>query len=97
MLDHLVLLKPKESTNPESIQEIINSLIDLKNKIPEIKEISSGIDISNRCKGYTVGLKVTFEKESDLEIYQHHPAHVQVLETLILPRVIDVMAIDYIF
>jgi len=95
MIIHIVLFKWKEETAPEAIAKAMENLRGLKDKIPEILEISCGENFSERAKGFQHGLLVKFSDRSALDAYQPHPAHQEVVQNLIKPIVAEVLALDY--
>lgn len=94
MIEHLVLLKVKDESTCDAIIKALNELV---SKIDSIKSLSVGKNFCDRNKGYQIGLRVTFENKKGLDDYQVHPAHQEVLNTLIKPSLDDVIALDYEF
>ncbi len=94
MIEHIVLLKIKNET---TIASIISELKSLSSKIAEIQDLSVGENFCDRNKGYQIGLRVTFNSESDLDKYQIHPEHQRVLNDFIKPNLEEVIAVDYHF
>jgi len=94
MIEHIVLIKVKPEFEPK-IDEICSALNCLKAKIPEIIEISAGRNVSSRHQGYQIGLRSLFKSIEDLETYSKHPAHVELVETLIVPAKDDLIALDF--
>ena len=95
MIVHIVLFKWKEETAPEAIAEVMENLRGLKDKIPEILEISCGENFSERAKGFQHGLLVKFSDRPALDAYQPHPAHQEVVQNLIKPIAAEILALDY--
>lgn len=96
MFEHIVLFKPKQSTTPEQEDELIQRLLDLRSQIPEIVDISAGRTVTERSKGYTIGLVVRFRDAQGLEVYQPHPAHQDVV-AFVREIIDDIIAVDYPF
>lgn len=94
MIEHIVLIKLKPEFEAK-IDEICSALNSLKSKIPEIIEICAGRNISNRHQGYQMGLRSLFKSKEDLETYSKHPAHVELVETLLIPAKDDLIALDF--
>lgn len=97
MIEHLVLIKFKAGTTESNVAEMLHQIRLLQNKISEIKEISAGTNITDRAKGFNVGVRVLLGKREDIEVYRTHPAHVAVLNNYIMPHLEDIMVIDYEF
>ncbi len=95
MIVHLVLFKWKEEATSESILATIEALKRLKSKIPNIIDLSCGKNFTNRAQGFQHGLMVKFRDRNDLESYQNHPAHQEVVQNLIKPILADIIALDY--
>ena len=94
MIEHIVLIKVKPEFE-NSIDEICLALNGLKDKIPQILEISAGRNFSKRQQGFQFGLRSLFETREDLAIYSDHPAHQEVVTKLIAPVKDDVIALDF--
>lgn len=95
MIVHLVLFKWKEEATPASITAAMEALKALKSKIPQIIDISCGQNFTHRAQGFQQGLVVKLSTRSDLEAYQNHSAHQDVVQTLIKPILADIIALDY--
>ncbi len=95
MIVHIVLFKWKEKTSSEDINAVVKSLQGLKEKIPQIIELSCGKNFTERAKGFHHGLVVKFSDRNALETYANHPEHLAVVHQLILPTVEDIIALDY--
>lgn len=97
MYEHMVFFKFNENLTAEKEKELLHKLTSLKEAIPGIVELTTGLNVSDErenIKGYTLGLRVTFENKSALDAYGPHPAHqdfVQSLEGVIA----DVIVVDY--
>ena len=96
MVEHLVFLKLKKDVTDDEYHKIISSLKELPSKIDVIERLRVGRNFSQRNQGYGIGLSVTLNDETSLEIYRDHPDHVEILENLIKPCLEDVIAIDFV-
>ena len=98
MIKHIVMWTLKDEFNGQRKDEIAKSiksqLLDLRNKIPQIKYIEVGINEINPDQNYDVVLVSEFESFDDLEIYSKHPDHMKVVEFL-KDRRIERVATDY--
>ena len=97
MIEHLVLFKFKADAPPGQAERVAAALKVLKNKIPGIIHLTSGLNFSDRAKGYELGLVVRFLDRAALDHYAQHPEHVAVVEKLVKPHAADVLALDYEF
>lgn len=95
MIEHLVLFKWKENTSTTQIAEVLSALAELKTQIPGIIDLVCGENFSDRSQGFETGLVVRFVDRNALEVYQPHPAHQEVVQTLIKPIVADILALDF--
>ena len=95
-LKHLLLFNFNETATPEKITKIVDELISLQKKIPEIKNIESGLNnFSNgKSKGFTHCFIMTFESEEDLAIYIAHPEH-KSFGKILHPQLDDFLVFDY--
>ena len=95
-LRHLVLLKFKETATQADIYKVEQAFAELPSLIEQIREFEWGLNNSpeNLNKGYTHGFLLTFDNETDRDLYLPHPDHkafVKVLE----PILDDVLVVDY--
>ena len=85
MITHIVLFKLKDES-AESIEKARNTLMDMKGRIPGLKDIEVGIDITNSDRSYDLALITKFDSVKDLDAYQTHPIHVKVAEYIVSVR-----------
>lgn len=95
MIYHTVLFKWKPGINQLSINHIFRALYELKTKIPVIIELQAGENFSERSDGYTHILFVKFKSREDLEIYQLHNDHQEVLNQFIKPNLESLAVGDF--
>jgi hypothetical protein len=78
MITHVVLFKLKEPSlgNLEKTKEV---LLNMKGKIPQLRDIVVGIDLLRSARSYDLALITKFSSMEDLKIYQEHPIHQNVL------------------
>ena len=75
MIKHVVMWKFKENTEKE-MDEFLEGLKSLENKIPEIKSMQVGKNIDN--DEYDAILISEFESVEDMNKYKTDPRHVKV-------------------
>jgi hypothetical protein len=92
---HIVLFAWKPEAGSEAIEQALQALRDLKDKIPGILELTCGANFTDRGKNFTHALLVRFTDRPALETYGPHPEHQKVVQELILPIRADLIAIDY--
>ena len=93
---HLLLFNFSDTTTPEKITKIVDDLLSLQKKIPEIKNIERGLNnVSNgKSKGFTHCFIMTFESEEDLAVYIAHPDH-KAFGKILHPQLDDFLVFDY--
>ena len=69
MLTHIVLFNfsGKSENKNQIIKTLKDKLDNLKNKIPQLKKLETGINISHRSNAYDLALIAEFESSEDLE------------------------------
>jgi hypothetical protein len=81
MIKHIVFWKVKDFAEGRDKQEnakLMKERIEkLKDSIPVILHIEAGISINHSDAAYDVALYSEFKDEASLEIYQKHPAHLE--------------------
>ena len=95
MIEHILLLRWNEKTSQELIDRAMAELRALKEKIPGIVDLSSGINFSERAKGFTHGMVFRFKDRAALESYLAHPEHKHVVQTFLNPIRADTLVFDY--
>lgn len=94
MIKHIVMWKFKKDEE-ENMKKFLKGLNQLKNIIPEIKNMETGININPKNE-YDAILISEFETMADLEKYKNDPEHIKV-SALCKKIRIDRQAIDYEF
>ena len=100
MIRHLVFWKLKETANNASKQENAEKLIEmfqsLKDKIPELIEIESGLNFNDSPAAWDFALNTVFYTKEELDIYQAHPEN-QKIVAFVKTIVEDRCVVDYEF
>jgi hypothetical protein len=78
MITHVVLFKLKEPTRA-NLEKTCQALREMKGKIPQLLEITAGIDQLRSDRSYDIALITRFASMDDLKIYQDHPVHQKVI------------------
>ncbi len=97
MVEHVVIFKWKEGTDPAKVEEIMQDLRGLTEKVPNILGLSIGQNFTNRSKGFQTGLVVRFPDKAALEVYGPHPEHQKIVQGKVLPNLEELIALDYEF
>lgn len=83
MIKHLVIWKMKpvadSRTGKENAEVLVQRLNALKSIISCAIAIEAGINFNKTSVDYDVALHSSFNTKEDLEAYQNHPAHVQIV------------------
>jgi len=92
---HIVLFQWKPEASADSIEQALQALRDLKDKIPGILDLSCGANFTDRGKNFTHALLLRLANRAALDAYGPHPEHQKVVQELVLPIRADIIAIDY--
>lgn len=82
MIIHIALYKFKQEFSAEQVNEAIQEVRDLKDKISQIIEIYAGQNTSKWSKDYTHAIVSKFKDKEDLDSYRNHPAHKPIADKL---------------
>ncbi|KAG0256729.1 hypothetical protein BG011_004338 [Mortierella polycephala] len=93
---HIILLKLKPSVTEEQGHDILEAVVALKDKIPDVMEsVHLGVNFAARAKGFTHGFTMVFKDKAALETYDKSPEHIKVVQEIIRPNIDDIIAFDY--
>jgi hypothetical protein len=99
MIRHIVMFKIKadrpESVKKENLKKLKKMIDDLKERIPEIYRLETGMNISTRPIAYDLVLVSDFKTSEDLDAYIAHPDHQKLVDYLNTIRE-SVAVVDYI-
>lgn len=95
-LRHIVLLKFKDDSSTEDIEDVTNAFLELPSLIEEISAFEWGTNNSPEelNKGLTHSFLVSFKSEKDRDTYLTHPKHLAFVDVL-KPHLDDVLVLDY--
>ena len=79
MLTHVVFFKLNERTL-ESAHKLREALLSMTGRIPQIKHMEVGVNVVSSERAYDVALFQRFDSLHDLQEYQAHPDHQEVLK-----------------
>ncbi|MEW6697881.1 MAG: Dabb family protein [Bacillota bacterium] len=91
MITHVVLFKFKDPANTTEAKE---RLMALKGKIPQLRHLEVGIDVVRSERSYDLALVSNFDSLEDLNAYQIHPDHQEVVKYILEVKE-SVIAVDY--
>jgi len=81
MINHIVLIKLVHS-NEETIEVAKTALARLEGQIPQLRHLEIGVNIVHTGRSYDLALVAKFDSLEDLQSYQNHPLHVEVVKYL---------------
>ncbi|KAH1116855.1 hypothetical protein AAZX31_17G049400 [Glycine max] len=96
-VEHIVLFKVKEETEPSKVSDMVNGLGSLVSLDP-VLHLSVGPLLRNRSSAltFTHMLHSRYKSKEDLEAYSAHPSHVSVVKGYVLPIIDDIMSVDWV-
>ncbi|MDB5076409.1 MAG: Stress responsive Barrel Domain [Chloroflexi bacterium] len=95
MIEHVVLFKWKPDASRLAIDAAAAALKGLADRIPGIVDLSCGPPITDQPQQYSFGLVVRFKDRPSFEAYGPHPAHVEVVQTYLLPIMAEALNFDF--
>src|SRR5688572_23134006 len=95
-LFHVVSFKFKSAATPEQVALVEQSFASLKEKIPAIKTLKWGTNVSpeKHAKGFTHCFVLTFASDADRDAYLVHEDH-KAFGKVVGPVMEDVFVIDF--
>ena len=93
---HVVSLKFKPGSTPEQVKLVEQTFVGLKDKIPAIKSLKWGTNVSpeKHDKGFTHCFVLAFASEKDRDAYLVHEDH-KAFGGVLKPVLDDVFVIDF--
>ena len=83
MLKHIVFIRLKNKYSEKEKSQILKvislKLNELPSYITAIKQLETGLNFSTRPTAFDLSLSVYFANKEDLQTYQVHPKHKEVL------------------
>jgi hypothetical protein len=93
MIKHIVFFKLKDRS-PESVEHTASVLRSMNGKIKEVMSLEVGVDVIRSERSFDISLTVVLENLQDLQAYQVHPVHQEIIQHI--NEVKDVsFAVDY--
>lgn len=94
-LRHVVTLTFRDDTPSERLDAIVSALRGLPDAIPEIENYEVGLDAGLAEGNATVAIVGDFASVADYEVYRDHPAHVAVINDLIMEFIAGRAAVQH--
>jgi hypothetical protein len=93
MITHIVFFKLKDRSE-ENVAKTRDVLAAMEGKIPVLRHFEVGTDVLHSERSYDLALVAKFDSLDDLQVYQVHPVHQEVI-TYINSVKDTVIAVDY--
>jgi hypothetical protein len=93
LITHIVLFKLLDRS-PESIEKARAVLASLEGKIPQVRHLEVGADVLRTDRSYDLALVAKFDSLEDLNAYQIHHEHQQVVKYMVSVRQ-SAVTVDY--
>lgn len=94
MITHIVLFKLKEPTG-ENLALTRGKLLSMDKEIPLLRHLEAGIDVIRSERSYDIALVTKFDSLEDLQSYQVHPYHADVIVPHMKSVCSSIVAVDY--
>ena len=82
MFTHIVFFKLNERT-PENVEKLRDALLSMTGQIPQIRHMEVGLNVVPSERAFDVALYQHFDSLHDLQEYQAHPNHQEVLKYIL--------------
>lgn len=77
MIDHVIAFKAP-NLDPAAEKELFAKLGELQH-VPGVREFALGKNFGDRSRGFDICMRITFDSREDLDAYQEHPIHKDVV------------------
>jgi stress responsive alpha/beta barrel protein len=77
VIDHVIAFKAP-GLDPTQEKELFAKLGELR-QVPGVREFALGRNFGERSRGFDVCMRITFETREDLDAYEAHPIHKDVV------------------
>ncbi|AIQ17419.1 stress responsive protein [Paenibacillus sp. FSL H7-0357] len=93
MIKHIVFFKLKDRS-PEKVEATVQVLRNMEGKIPQLLSIEVGADLIHSERSFDIALVTVVASMEDLQAYQVHPAHKEVISHINEVKELSI-AVDY--
>ncbi|MDT3426965.1 hypothetical protein J2Z22_002499 [Paenibacillus forsythiae] len=93
MIKHIVFFKLKDGSEA-SVAKTVAVLRNMEGKIPQLLSLEIGADILRTERSFDIALTATVASLEDLNAYQVHPAHKEVIAHINEVKELS-LAVDY--
>jgi len=78
MIDHVICFKVADDLEPGIKDTLLGRLAELRT-IPGVVDYALGENFGDRARGFDINMRVTFASRADLDAYERHPLHLDVV------------------
>ncbi|WP_342439537.1 Dabb family protein [Paenibacillus sp. FSL L8-0436] len=93
MIKHIVFFKLKDRS-PEKVEATVQVLRNMEGRIPQLLSIEVGADLIHSERSFDIALVTVVASMEDLQAYQVHPAHKEVIAHINEVKELSI-AVDY--
>jgi len=93
VITHIVLFKLKDRS-PGNLEKTREVLASMSGKIPQLRHLEVGVDLLHTDRSFDLALVAKFDSLEDLNAYQVHHEHQQVIKYMLTVRE-SAVAVDY--
>ena len=94
MITHIVLFKLKDPS-AENLAKAKELLLSMDGKLPMLRMLEVGVDVVRSERSSDVALYTRFDSMADLQAYQVHPYHADVVGAWMKANSAAIVAADY--
>ncbi|MEI6306722.1 MAG: Dabb family protein [Deltaproteobacteria bacterium] len=94
MITHIVLFKLEEPSG-ENLAITRAKLLSMEGEIPMLLHLEAGIDLIRSERSYDIALTTKFDSLEDLQAYQIHPYHANMVVPHMKSVCSSIVAVDY--
>lgn len=91
MLTHIVCIR---FDTAEHAAEAVDRLRAMAGRVPTLRAIEAGLDITRSARSFDVGLVTRFDDREGLAAYQVHPVHQEVV-AFVRAHATETVAVDF--
>ncbi|HKY14586.1 MAG TPA: Dabb family protein [Microthrixaceae bacterium] len=95
MFRHVVMLRLSDEATDGDRDAIVDALRALPGRIPELRSYEIGVDAGIGSGNADLVIVAGFDDVDGYTVYRDHPAHREVIESLILPVLAERMAVQH--
>lgn len=95
MIKHIVMYRLKDRSE-ENKKALCDKFSSMKGKIDTLVDVTAGADFLGSERSFDVVLITTFKNRADMEAYQSHPYHVDVVKSYVKSVTESSHSVDYI-